>query len=756
MNRIELTGCTPEPLMSYLKALGVFRLVVEQRADPAATMSWDSGRCQLHTMLDPGELTEFFLKSYRPTPIIGPWGARSGFYPGSSESSARAALNRIVDAAESENRLAPFRDIIVTVRDFLQRHGFSEKVRDEDKLSLMRICRNELPDSMLSWLDTVFILTEDSRKFPPLLGTGGNEGSGSYVSTFAQIVVSLLIDHECDGGVANALFGTFTSSHGGLAVGHFNPGAIGGPNSSQGFDGGGGVNPWDYLLGVEGTLMLAGAAARRMGSDTVGKASFPFCVEAVAVGYASESDKEAGESTRAELWLPLWWKTPISLGELSQLFAEGRAQFGRRQAKNAVEFALALNLFGISRGIDAFVRYAFVMRNGLSYFAAPLGRIPVTPRPAGRLLEDQRLTQWLDRLRSACRDKEKTPARYRTTLHRIDRAMFDFANRSETGDNADRRALTDVLAAIGRAERTLADGLSFAEEKAVRPIQGFRPDWLQLAKSGANDGREFRLAASLASVLAEPTANLGPIRIHLEQVEAIGRSSSRVDWQPGSTSAVWTNRPLVDNLAALFLRRFMESERAGVSGISLRSRLFAPLADVLAFLTDPPGPERDGRDARLADLLWAMIGIQWHDRWFKRNRTEVREAFRVPLQAPILWEFGVLRLVAQQVGLVTDDRGLRVARLQEKPVLHTTPVSEPFHRLARNQNSPRALAEAIELAARRMWADQLPLAARLRNNSRPDNALDPHRLLAACVFPLSPSAKTRLLRGIVQEPMPVK
>src|SRR5207253_449537 len=98
---------------------------------------------------------------------------------------------------------------------------------------LMRLCRNELPDAMLPWLDAVFILTDDSRKFPPLLGTGGNEGSGSYVSTFAQVIVSLLINHKCDGGVANALFGEFTSSLGGLAVGHFNPGAIGGANSSQ-------------------------------------------------------------------------------------------------------------------------------------------------------------------------------------------------------------------------------------------------------------------------------------------------------------------------------------------------------------------------------------------------------------------------------------------------------------------------------------------------------------------------------------------
>jgi CRISPR-associated protein Csx17 len=106
MNVIDLHGCRPEPLMSYLKALGVFRLVAEQ-ADPSAAMSWHGGTCRLHTTLDRAGLRDFILNRCRPTPIIGPWGARSGFYPGSSESSAREALNRIVAAAGADPRFAP-------------------------------------------------------------------------------------------------------------------------------------------------------------------------------------------------------------------------------------------------------------------------------------------------------------------------------------------------------------------------------------------------------------------------------------------------------------------------------------------------------------------------------------------------------------------------------------------------------------------------------------------------------------------------
>jgi len=57
----------------------------------------------------------------------------------------------------------------------------------------MRTCRNELPDSVLPWLDAVFILTDESRKFPPLLGTGGNEGERKLrLNVLRQVVVALV------------------------------------------------------------------------------------------------------------------------------------------------------------------------------------------------------------------------------------------------------------------------------------------------------------------------------------------------------------------------------------------------------------------------------------------------------------------------------------------------------------------------------------------------------------------------------------
>jgi CRISPR-associated protein Csx17 len=614
----------------------------------------------------------------------------------------------------------------------------------------MRLCRNHLPDDLLPWFDAVFILTEDSRKFPPLLGTGGNEGSGSYISTFAQVVVSLIVNRESDRGVTTALFGEVISPLGVLAVGHFNPGAIGGANSSQGFDGGGGVNPWDYLLALEGCLLFAGAAARRYGTDTGGRAGYPFCVEGVPVGFASESEHEAGESTRAELWLPLW-SEPVSLAELSHLFAEGRAQLGRRQARNAVDFALALATLGVSRGFDSFVRYAFVKRNGLSYFAAPLGRIVVQPRPRARLLNDPPLASWVQRLREACRDQDKTPSRYQTALRQVDRAMYEFANRSQQGNDV--RYLVDVLRALGRAERTLANGFAFCKEKHLHPLQGLNPQWLIDAAPPGEAGREFRLAASLASIMAQPGTDLGPLRVHLEPVEGKGQWAA---WSQGSTSVVSSNRGLAGLLAAALLRRLMESDRAGVTGCSLRARVFASLEDVVAYLNQQTD------DIALSDLLWALIGVNWTSRRFRGSpfRHQLIEAFRSPQVQPVPAAFGLIRLTLTPLKLVTErdpTRGTeprwRIARKPEQAVLTTTPTAEPFYQLARG-----SLSEAEELAARRLWSDRIvPFGwanrQRRQRQYQGGSVLDPSRLLAACLFPLSPNAMTRLARKVLNPPV---
>src|SRR5262249_44942137 len=170
------------------------------------------------------------------------------------------------------------------------------------------------------------------------------------------------------------------------------PGGIGGANGTQGgFEAPSRVNPWDFVLMIEGSLLFAGSVARRLGVNAAYRAVFPFSVESVAVGYgAAAASEETSDGWGAGLWMPLW-PEPVTFAEVKHLFAEGRAQLRRRQARNAVEFALAVNLLGVSGGVKSFARYGFLKRNGLAFLAAPLGRMDVTLRPRARLLDDTRL-----------------------------------------------------------------------------------------------------------------------------------------------------------------------------------------------------------------------------------------------------------------------------------------------------------------------------------------------------------------------------
>jgi CRISPR-associated protein Csx17 len=80
---LTLDGCRPTPLASYLKALGILRLIAEQ-ADRTARGFWRSERFQLKTALDRDGFRCFFLEDYAPTPIIAPWNGRAGFLEGDS------------------------------------------------------------------------------------------------------------------------------------------------------------------------------------------------------------------------------------------------------------------------------------------------------------------------------------------------------------------------------------------------------------------------------------------------------------------------------------------------------------------------------------------------------------------------------------------------------------------------------------------------------------------------------------------------
>ncbi len=97
----HLEGCSPTPLASYLKAIGILRLVAEQ-VDAGARGWWQDERFFLVTSLDRQELERFFLDRYAPTPFVSPWNKASGFFH--NEDPALTPLER-----SSAERFAAFR-----------------------------------------------------------------------------------------------------------------------------------------------------------------------------------------------------------------------------------------------------------------------------------------------------------------------------------------------------------------------------------------------------------------------------------------------------------------------------------------------------------------------------------------------------------------------------------------------------------------------------------------------------------------------
>jgi CRISPR-associated protein Csx17 len=76
----QLKGCSPTPLASYLKALGILRLVAAQHADQEARGWWQNEHFCLLTKLSRNELETFFLENYEPTPLLSPWNKGCGFF----------------------------------------------------------------------------------------------------------------------------------------------------------------------------------------------------------------------------------------------------------------------------------------------------------------------------------------------------------------------------------------------------------------------------------------------------------------------------------------------------------------------------------------------------------------------------------------------------------------------------------------------------------------------------------------------------
>ncbi len=651
MPDLRLTGCAPTPLASYLKGLAALRLVAEQ-TDPEARGAWENETFTLHTLLTEEELVSFFLERYAPTPVLAPWNGGSGFNPKDNQDGiGPLALARA-------ERLQPYRRAIETAHQIRARLGIQEKVEGDTKLVLQQACRAGLPDDALAWFDAAIVLTPQRPSYPALLGTGGNDGRLDFSNNFMQRVVQV-IDHvsgapteSSAAWLRGALFGGAFNGLKSLAIGQFDPGNAGGANGTSGFEAGALVNPWDFILMIEGALLFAAASSKRLGGD-VSVLACPFSVDAVGVGYPSAAAGDESK-TRNEMWMPLW-SEPVSLPELRALMAEGRAQVGMRKARNAVDFARAVATLGVDRGLTAFQRFAFHERNGQSYLALPLERYAVGEEPRVELLSDIDQDGWLESVRRNA-SADTAPASVKRAVRCLDAAIVGLCRDSSKG------RLQELLVAVGDLERALARSLKWTRERFLRPCPPLSEKWLVEAD---DESPTWRLAVSLAGIRGEL-----PLRCHLEPVSPTGARWEEVP----SADVVWHDGDPVEFMSMVVRRRLLHA-RQGAGSLGF-SRAPARLMDVALFVEGGIDPER---------LLRRLWGLMLVGGGAADSKT---------------WE---------EPGLLPALYGLMALSLHRRPVRGIEIPLEPeiHHRASRGDGF-----RAADLAIRRLRSSGLPVAVR--------------------------------------------
>lgn len=693
--QITLRGCATEPLIYYLKALGVLRLVSEQ-LDSRVRGAWRGDAFVLDTEKAEDELLRFFLSSYRPTPVVAPWNGGSGFYP---QDKNQRAMIEVLERAETF-RFDDYRTTIAAARRIVA--GRLEQPKDEEKAALLRRARREFPDGALAWLDAAFVLGEEKADYPPLLGSGGNDGRLDFTINFIARLLSVMpetielqtfaslnedgisdagkqdklrkkLEQQRDGQIQQsreqlraALFQDRVVRLEKAAVGQFYPAGAGGANATQGLTGESYVNPWDFILAIEGALVFASATVRQLAAGARSKASFPFTARNSTVGYGTASP---GEKMRAEIWLPLWSRF-TTYAEVSHVFREGRVQFNQRRGpsvRTGFDFARAVAELGVDRGIDAFQRYGFIERNGQANLAAPLGRFEVRERPLATLLHGP-VERWLESLRRATSDAKRTPPRLARVRAQIEEAIFALCTTEDEAEN-----LRATLTALGEAEVEVARGARFREEHGLRPLAGVSEPgrWVHECDDGT---AEFEVAAALASIGRE--RGRGAFRTSLEPVEVSG---SVVNWTTEDASAVWGAGKLTENLAAVLHRRSVDARREGLSHPLTDGRRASSLYAVGRFLLG----EFD--EGRAGELLRGLALIDWHSVPSHATRPNTAPTPDLPRA------YALLKLLFLPKGELMWERGGEPVRIRHEssvvPLLRAGSVREALKVAARRLRS---------------------------------------------------------------------
>jgi len=633
----HLDGCAPTPLAHYLKALGILRLVAEQ-VDPEVRGWWDGDRFCLGTKLTCEELEMFFLRDYQPTPLVSPWSKGSGFFsendPGLSKiqesngcrfaafrsgiSASRERLEKISIAdktvrdikkeAKIPRMSAVEKKRIKTSEDYKSRLREAEKEFKQLKADLITTLRPSWRGQHREWMDAAMVLGDDGTpKYPALLGTGGNDGRFDFTNNFMKRLGEVF-DLDSDEGKHRSAAAAWVR---GILwdvpiprnvpdqpVGQYLPGMAGGANNANGPDADSLVNPLDFILMLEGTIVFRSSASRRFESLESSRPAAPFVVNACGAAYPSASAEDEG--ARGEQWMPLWSR-PSTYGELRRLLAEGRAQISSKAVREPLDLARAVKRLGVARGIRAFQRYGYIERNGQSNLAVPLGRFDVANQVSENLACIDDLDSWLRRLRREARDKN-APVRLRQVEKRLVDALF-----AVTADSHSPGRWQELLSQLAAAEVIMRQGTGHE----AQPVPPLRPEWVVASN---DEMPEFRLALAFAlqGGVSENYGIVDPIRRHwlpLDQDNPRCFATSGTGLRMQSDVVMHSRRGL-DNAIALVQRRLVEASQHEGRHLPLNAarQTDASIADLTALLT---GAVDLDRTLSLARALMALDGKAW-------------------------------------------------------------------------------------------------------------------------------------------------
>lgn len=719
----RLGGCRPTPLAHYLKALGILRIVAGQ-SDNSARGWWRDDDFYLSSMLDETALVDFFLHHYSPTPLIAPWNGGSGFYPKDN----KLGIDPICNSRDP--RFEDYRIAIAEAKQAIG--GLQEKPsKGEEKNGVIAACRLRLRGPGQRWIDAALALGADGEPaFPAMLGTGGNDGRLDFTSNYMQRLTGLFDlsgdqaspQPHCRALLAASLFGTASCGLDTKAIGQFFPSAAGGPNGSTGFEGGIGVNPWDYVLMLEGAVLFASGLSRRFQVNSLAQAAAPFAVRSSGAGYGSSDQADVGP--RGEQWMPLW-NQPATLRELASLLREGKSEINGRPAGRGTDMARSVARMGVARGITQFERYGYIERNGLSNLAVPLGRFIVEPKPNQRLLDS--IAVWIDRLRQLATD-QLAPASLARAYRSCEQAIFNCARRGGRQD------FLELLIAAGRAEDQFMASPRFCGERAL-PIGRLPAAWLPAI---AEDSAEFRLGLALAAQsgpLASKSGN-APLRVHWLPIDAKGnRFLKGENGLAVGPEQCAIGADLTRAAISVMQRRLLAMNRGlSVDGKShclplrlINHRLGARWQDIAAFLNG----ETD--DARILAIARGLMPIHLRDAQLPpRGSAAVKRAD---------WSkslFGVLRLSLPTDAIRIDPRDAAPSALlsAREPVPYDVRCNPAvFHSLVRGD-----LTNAFSVAYRQL--SQAGLRPKMSfATASPQFA---RRLAAAMIFGLSPKTVSEL------------